>query len=86
MQPALLCSAPPVKAVFGTLRPAKHDTKVRGCKRTAALAGHRLEKRLAVGNHRMPHASSSARRDMLARAEERDSLLVRTVHPVTPST
>ena len=73
MQPALLCSARPVKAVFGTSQ-YRYRLEARVCNRTAASASRRSE---VFRTHRMPHASPNARRDMLVQAEERDSLLVR---------
>ena len=74
MRAALLCSARPVKAVFSQYR---YRTEPRVCNRRAAFTSRRRELSCI---HRMPHASPNARRDMLVRAEERDSLLVRMAH------
>lgn len=83
MQPARLCSAPPVKAVFGISGPCKHRTGARAYKTAALLACRHSNKLLGACIHSMPHASPTARRDTLARAEERDSLLVRRVNSIS---
>lgn len=80
MQPALLCSAPVVKPVFGVSERCKHRIGAYRCKQSEALACRHLNKLSGAciySIYSMRHASPTARRDTLARAEERDSLLVR---------
>ena len=77
MQPALLCSAPLVKPVFGVSGPCKNRIGAYCHRKSEASARRRSEKLSRASIHSMRHASPTARRDTLARAEERDSLLVR---------